>query len=152
MAGHSIFSHFLVLREGLFRIWGNYSGGNWKDKNHNKTPWIGWGLRPGARLPAGAYKSKLLTPQPKPYPHLLSEGCQPLQGDKQEINPFFSEEVHCSVVYFHSFSMMISAGWGLFPVYRLVLDAKPDRMMPCLTGNHWACSGIFWQTRYQMSR
>ena len=25
---------------------------------------------------------------------------------------------------------------GLFPVYRLVLDAKPDRVMPCLTGNH----------------
>ena len=24
---------------------------------------------------------------------------------------------------------MISAGWGLFPVYRLALDAKPDRVM-----------------------
>ena len=48
--------------------------------------------------------------------------------------------------------MMISAGWGLFPVYRLVLDAKPDRVMLWLTRNHWACSGIFWQTRHQMSR
>ena len=94
------------------------------------------GLRLGVRLPAGSYKSKLLTPHPKPKPHLLSEGCQPLQGDKQEINPFSSEEVHRFVVYFHKFSMMITAGWGLFPVYRLVLDAKPDRVMPCLTGNH----------------
>ena len=48
--------------------------------------------------------------------------------------------------------MMISAGWGLFPVYRLVLDAKPDRVMMWLTGNHWACSGISWQTRHQMAR
>ena len=33
------------------------------------------------------------------------------------------------------FSMMISAGWGLFPVYRLALDAKPDRVMLWLAEN-----------------
>ena len=71
---------------------------------HRKTkinPLKSLGLRPGVRLSAGSYKSKLLTPHPKPKPHLLSEGCQPLQGDKQEISPFSSEEVHRPVVYFH---------------------------------------------------
>ena len=59
---------------------------------------------------------------------------------KTKINPFSSEEVHRPVVYFHLFSMMISAGWGLFPVYRLVLDAKPDRVMLWLAENSRACS------------
>ena len=36
-------------------------------------------------------------------------------------------------------------------VYRLAFDAKPDRVMLCLTGNHWACSGISWQPQHQMS-
>ena len=47
--------------------------------------------------------------------------------------------------------MMITARLGLFPVYRLVLDAKPDRVMLWLSGNHWACSGISWQPQHQMS-
>ena len=56
---------------------------------HRKTkinPLKRLGLRPGVWFSAGSYKSKLLTPHPKPKPHLLSEGCKPLQGDKQEIN------------------------------------------------------------------
>ena len=59
------------------------------------------GKAPGVRFSLWSYKSKLLTPHPKPNPHLLSEGLQPLQGDKQEINTFSSEEVHHPVVYFH---------------------------------------------------
>ena len=32
------------------------------------------GIAPGASLPVWPYKSKLLTPKPKAYHHLLSEG------------------------------------------------------------------------------
>ena len=44
------------------------------------------GLRPAVSLPLWPYKSKLLTPKPKVWHHLLSEGFHPLQGDKQTIN------------------------------------------------------------------
>ncbi|MCI6250260.1 MAG: hypothetical protein MR641_03395, partial [Bacteroidales bacterium] len=81
--------------------------------------------------------SKILTPHPKPKPHLLSEGCKPLHGDKQEINPFprkidVGNEWRTPHFIFHDdFSRA-----GLFPVYRLVLDAQPDRVMLCLAENH----------------
>ena len=35
------------------------------------------------RLPLWSYKSELLTPKPKAYHHLPSEGHHPRQGDKQ---------------------------------------------------------------------
>ena len=54
----------------------------------------GWGS-------AGALRACSYKTHPKPKLHLLSEGLQPLQGDKQEINTFSSEEVHRPVVYFH---------------------------------------------------
>ena len=38
---------------------------------------------------------------------------------------------------------------GLFPVYRLALDAKPDRVMLWLTENTGACSRIFSQPQHQ---
>ena len=37
-----------------------------------------------AMLPPWSYKSKLLTPKPEAYHHLLTEGHHPRQGDKQE--------------------------------------------------------------------
>ena len=37
-----------------------------------------------AMLPLWSYKSELLTPKPKAYHHLPSEGHHPRQGDKQE--------------------------------------------------------------------
>ena len=48
--------------------------------------------------------------------------------------------------------MMISAGWGLFPVYRLVLDAKPDRVMLWLAENSRACSRDSQPVTVSMSR
>ena len=59
------------------------SGG--KDKNR-KNPLQRMGLRPAVSLPLWPYKSKLLTPKPKVWHHLLSEGFHPQQGDKQTIN------------------------------------------------------------------
>ena len=42
------------------------------------------GRCPAAMLPLWSYKSELLTPKPKAYHHLPSEGHHPPQGDKQE--------------------------------------------------------------------
>ena len=42
------------------------------------------GRCPDAKLPLLSYKSELLTPKPKAYHHLPSEGHHPRQGDKQE--------------------------------------------------------------------
>ena len=41
------------------------------------------GRCPDAKLPLWSYKSELLTPKPKAYHHLPSEGHHPRQGDKQ---------------------------------------------------------------------
>ena len=42
------------------------------------------GIALAAMLPHWSYKSELLTPKPKAYHHLPSEGHHPRQGDKQE--------------------------------------------------------------------
>ena len=41
------------------------------------------GVALAAMLPPWSYKSELLTPKPKAYHHLPSEGHHPRQGDKQ---------------------------------------------------------------------
>ncbi|MDD6592924.1 MAG: hypothetical protein PUF09_01430, partial [Bacteroidales bacterium] len=66
--------------------------------------------------------------------HLLSEGQQPLQGDKQEINPFLGRGSSFRCVP-HSVLHYGYSRKGLFPVYRLALDAKPDRVMLWLAEN-----------------
>ena len=42
------------------------------------------GVALAAMLPLWSFKSELLTPKPKAYHHLPSEGHHPRQGDKQE--------------------------------------------------------------------
>ena len=42
------------------------------------------GVALAAMLPLWSYKSELLTPKPKAYHHLPSEGHHPRQGDKQK--------------------------------------------------------------------
>ena len=56
----------------------------WEDKNPKNPLKRMGGRAPGASLPLWPYKSKLLTPKPKAYHHLLSEGSHPLQGDKHK--------------------------------------------------------------------
>ena len=73
-----------------------------------KTPWRVWRRSLVVMLPPRSYKSELLTPKPKAYHHLLSEGCHPLQGHKQDIN----------------LCLRCTRNECLFFVYRLVVDAK----------------------------
>ena len=89
---------------------------------HRKTkinPLKSLGLRPGAWVSAGAYKSRLLTPQPTPNPHLLSEGLQPLQGDKQEINPIQLKSSLKTNGSTQRNDAPLQRKMCLFPVYRL---------------------------------
>ena len=58
---------------------------HWKQDKNQKNP-LGRmeGDALAAMLPPWSYKSELLTPKPKAYHHLPSEGHHPRQGDKQE--------------------------------------------------------------------
>ena len=57
----------------------------WKQDKNRKNPLERMeGVALAAILPPWSYKSELLTPKPKAYHHLPSEGHHPRQGDKQE--------------------------------------------------------------------
>ena len=54
-----------------------------QNKNQKKPLGEDGGRCPDVMLPLWSYKSELLTPKPKAYHHLPSEGHHPRQGDKQ---------------------------------------------------------------------
>ena len=58
---------------------------HWEQNKNQKNPLERMeGIALAAMLPPWSYKSELLTPKPKAYHHLPSEGHHPRQGDKQE--------------------------------------------------------------------
>ena len=79
------------------------------------------GRCPDVMLPPWSYKSELLTPKPKAYHHLPSEGHHPRQGDKHGINPLALHVAVMPVVGYHPGERVFIL------VYRLAIDAKTLR-------------------------
>ena len=101
-----------------------------KDKNHKNPLKRMGGKAPGASLPLWPYKSKLLTPKPKACHHPLSEGKHSLQGDKHKKHFVRREQERniVSVSIWYAEDMCVCKKC-VFLVYRLAVDAKPERVM-----------------------
>ena len=103
-------------------------------------------------------------PKSKSCHHLLVEGQHSLQGDKHKKHipghhQYRDREVHtvhaqcrkskgywnsvCCVLYYSCRRKCV------FIVYRLVIDAKPERVMMQPAENIWACSRIFRLLQHQ---
>ena len=109
-------------------------------------------------LPPWSYKSELLTPKPKAYHHLPSEGHHPPQGDKQEktILPCMwqssntirtGQMPHKSLCCLEGSTPKEREGLSLFIALRWMQDR--EGVMVWLAENIQACLRIFWQLQHQ---